>query len=161
MNFKNLWFSISLDSDAKLYSLTKTELEKCSISDILNKKTKIFQIRRFCASLRNNKRQLFWCQKLPKINLGMTLGLIFNHLFWTHHFGAFSVLHTKYSSIFGDKKIQTQKWCIAEKFQPQKFGVTKGYFILKVVSDCDFDHFLEKMSPVPPGCSTFRSGLTW
>ena len=104
---------------------------------------------------------LFWCQKPTKTNLRMTLGLIFNHLFWTHHFGAFSVLHTKYSSIFGDKKVQTQKWCIAEKFQPQKFGVTKGYFILKVVSDCDFDHFLEKMSPVPPGCSTFRSGLTW
>ena len=47
-------------------------------------------------------------------------------------------------SIFGDKKIQTQKWCIVEKFRPQKLGVTKGFFILKVVSDFDFDHFLEK-----------------
>ena len=60
------------------------------------------------------------------------------------HFGAFSDFHTKYSLFSGDKKIQTQKWCIAEKFRPQKLGVTKGFFILKVVSDFDFDHFLEK-----------------
>ena len=129
-----------------LYFLTKTEWEKCPISDILDKTTKIFQIRRFCASLCDNKPWLFWCQKLSKTNLRMTLGLIFNHLFWKHHFGAFSVFYTKYSSIFGDKKIQTQKWCIVEKFWPQKLGVTKGFFILKVVSDFDFDHFLEKWS---------------
>ena len=139
MNFKN-----SLDSDTKLCSLTKTECEKCPVSDILSKKTKIFQIRRFCASLRDNKPQLFWYQKLSKTNLWMTLELIFNHLFWKHHFWAFSVLHIKYPLIFRDKKIQTQKWCIAEKFQPQKFGETKGFFILKVVTYFDFDHFLEK-----------------
>ena len=44
---------------------------------------------------------------------------------------------------FWKKKIETQKWCFAEKFRPQKLGVTKGFFILKVVSDFDFDHFLE------------------
>ena len=98
---------------------------------------------RVCAIINHD---LFWCQKLSKSNLRMTLGLIFNHLFWKHHFGAFSVFYTKYSSIFGDKKIQTQKWCIVEKFRPQKLGVTKGFFILKVVSDFDFDHFLEKWS---------------
>ena len=98
---------------------------------------------RVCAIINHD---LFWCQKLSKTNLRMTLGLIFNHLFWKHHFGAFSVFYTKYSSIFGDKKIQTQKWCIVEKFRPQKLGVTKGFFILKVVSDFDFDHFLEKWS---------------
>ena len=38
-----------------------------------------------------------------------------------------------------------QKWCIAEKFQPKKLGVTKGFFILKVVSDFVFDHFLEQL----------------
>ena len=74
----------------------------------------------------------------------MTLHLIFYHIFQKYHFGAFSVFHTNYSVILGDKKIQTQKWCIAEKFRPQKLGVTKGFFILKVVSDFDFDHFLEK-----------------
>ena len=75
----------------------------------------------------------------------MTLGLIFNHFFDKPHFEAFSVFfYTKYSVILGGKKIQTQKWCIAEKFRPQKLGVTKGFFILKVVSDFDFDHFLEK-----------------
>ena len=95
---------------------------------------------RVCAIINHD---LFWCQKLSKTNLRMTLGLIFNHLFWKHHFGAFSVFYTKYSSIFGDKKIQTQKWCIVEKFRPQKLGVTKGFFIRKVVSDFDFDHFLE------------------
>ena len=74
----------------------------------------------------------------------MTLGLIFNHIIEKHHFGAFSVFHTNYSLILGDKKIQTQKWCIAEKLRPQKLEVTKGFFILKVVSDFDFNHFLEK-----------------
>ena len=74
----------------------------------------------------------------------MTLGLIFNHIFEKHRFGAFSDFHTNYSVIHGDKKIQPQKWCIAEKFRPQKLGVTKGFFILKVVSNFDFDHFLGK-----------------
>ena len=61
----------------------------------------------------------------------MTLGLIFNHFFTKTHFGAFSVFYTKYSLIFGDKKIQTQKWCIRKKFRHQKLGVTKGFFIVK------------------------------
>ena len=65
--------------------------------------------------------------------------------------------------IFWRQKIQTQKWCIAEKFRPQKLGVTKGFFILKVVSDFDFDHFLEKwlqrhLVPVLSG-QKFSSGL--
>ena len=37
------------------YFLAKTEWEKCPISDILNKLTKLFQIRQVCASLCNNK----------------------------------------------------------------------------------------------------------
>ena len=73
----------------------------------------------------------------------MTLRLIFNHFFPKTHFGAFSVFHTKYGVIFEDKKIQTKKWCIREKFRYQKLGVTKDFFILKVVSDFKFDHFLE------------------
>ena len=75
---------------------------------------------------------LFWYQKQPKTNLWMTLGLVFNHFLKKHHFGGFSVFYTKYSLIFGDKKIQTQKWCIVEKFWPQKLGVTR-FFILKMV----------------------------
>ena len=47
----------------KLFFLTKTEWEKCPISDILDKPTKIFQIRRFCASLRNNKPWPFLVSK--------------------------------------------------------------------------------------------------
>ena len=74
----------------------------------------------------------------------MTLGLIFNHFFPKTHFEAFSVFHTKYGVIFEDEKIQTHKWCIREKFCHQKLGVTKGFFILKVASKFDFDHFLEK-----------------
>ena len=50
------------------------------------------------------------------------------------HFGAFSVFYTNYSLIFGDKKIQIQKWCIQEKFRHQKLGVTKGFFIVKFFS---------------------------
>ena len=64
----------------------------------------------------------------------MTLGLIFNHFFPKTHFGAFSVFHTKCGVIFEDKKIQTQKWCIREKFRHQKLGVTKGFFIVKFFS---------------------------
>ena len=60
----------------------------------------------------------------------MTLGLIFNHFFPKTHFGAFSVFHTKCGVIFEDKKIQTQKWCIREKFRHQKLGVTKGFYIV-------------------------------
>ena len=111
-----------------LYFLTKTEWEKCPICDILDKPTKIFQIRRVCAIINHD---LFWCQKLPKTNLWMTLGLIFNHIFKKYHFGAFSVFYTNYSLILGDKKIQTQKWCIREKFRHQKLGVTKGFYLLK------------------------------
>ena len=74
----------------------------------------------------------------------MTLGLTYNHIFKKYHFGLFPVFHTNYSVILGDKKIQTQKWCIAEKFGRQKLGRKKGFFILKVVSHFDFDHFLEK-----------------
>ena len=61
----------------------------------------------------------------------MTLGLIFNHIFEKYHFEAFSVFHTNYSLIFGDKKIQIQKWCIREKFRRQKLGVTKGFYLVK------------------------------
>ena len=73
----------------------------------------------------------FWCQMLPKTNLWMTLSLIFNHIFEKYNFGAFSVFYTNYWLNFRAKKIQTQKWCILEKFQPQKLGVTKGFFKLK------------------------------
>ena len=71
----------------------------------------------------------------------MILGLIFNHFFPKTHFGAFSVFHTKCGVIFEDKKIQTQKWCIREKFRHQKLGVTKGFFKVEVLSDFDFGDF--------------------
>jgi len=60
----------------------------------------------------------------------MTLGLIFNHFFDKTHFGAFSVFRAKYTVILEDKKIQTQKWCIREKFRHQKLGVTKGFYLV-------------------------------
>ena len=46
-----------------LYFLTKIEWEKYPISDILDQPTKIFQIRRVCASLRNNKPWPFLVSK--------------------------------------------------------------------------------------------------
>ena len=61
----------------------------------------------------------------------MTLGLIFDHFLAKTNFGAFSVFHTKYAVILEDKKFQTQKWWIREKFRHQKLGVTKGFFIVK------------------------------
>ena len=92
------------------------------------KYSKSDEFARVCAIINHD---LFWCQKLPKTNLWMTLGLIFNHIFKKYHFGAFSVFYTNYSLILGDKKIQTQKWCIREKFRHQKLGVTKGFYLVK------------------------------
>ena len=46
-----------------LNSLAKTEWEKSPISDLLDKPTKIFQIRPVCASLRNNKTWPFLASK--------------------------------------------------------------------------------------------------
>ena len=74
----------------------------------------------------------------------MTLGSIFNHFFAKTHFGAFSVFHTKYGEILEDKKIQTQKWWIREKFRHQKLGVTKGFYLLNFFFIFYFGHFLEK-----------------
>ena len=62
----------------------------------------------------------------------MTLGLIFDHFFAKTNFGAFSVFHTNYAVILEDKKFQTQKWWIREKFRHQKLGVTKGFFKVKI-----------------------------
>ena len=77
----------------------------------------------------------------------MTLGLIFNHFFDKTHFGAFSVFYTNYSLIFRDKKIQTQKWCIQEKFRRQKLGVTKGFYTVK---NFLFRPLIGKMIAAPP-----------
>ena len=72
------------------------------------------------------------------------LRLYFQLFFDKPHFGPFSVFHAKYLIVLGNKKkIQTRKWGTAEKFRPQKLEVTKGFFIFKVVSDFDCDHFLE------------------
>ena len=49
----------------------------------------------------------------------MTLGLIFDHFFDKTHFGEYSVFRAKYMVILEDKKIQTQKWWIREKFRHQ------------------------------------------
>ena len=43
-----------------------------------------------------------------------------------------------------DKKFINPKRCIREKFRLQKVGVTKVFLLVKVVSDFDFGHFLEK-----------------
>ena len=43
-----------------------------------------------------------------------------------------------------DKKIINPKRCIREKFCLQKVGVTKVFLLVKVVSDFDFGHLLEK-----------------
>ena len=60
----------------------------------------------------------------------MTLDLIFDYFFDKTHFGEYSVFHAKYMVILEDKKIQTQKWCIREKFRRQKLGVTKGFYLV-------------------------------
>ena len=45
---------------------------------------------------------------------------------------------------FEDKEFINPKRCIREKFGLQKVGVTKVFLFVKVVSDFDFGHFLEK-----------------
>ena len=58
--YNSCFFSIPIRN---CYSLTKAEWEKCPICDILDKPTKIFQIRRFCASLCDNKPWPFLVSK--------------------------------------------------------------------------------------------------
>ena len=55
VKFKNHIFQYCLILLQNWYFLAKTEWEKCPISDILDKLTKLFQIRQVCASLCDNK----------------------------------------------------------------------------------------------------------
>ncbi len=58
--FNSHFFSIPMRN---CYFLTKIEWEKYPISDILDKPIKVFQIRRFCASLFHNKPWPFLVSK--------------------------------------------------------------------------------------------------
>ena len=49
--------------------------------------------------------------------------MYFDNFFDKPHFVPFPVFYTKYLVVLGDKKIQIQKWCTAEKFWLQKLGV--------------------------------------
>ena len=64
VNFKSLGFSFFFILTKKLCSLTKVEWEKCPISHFLNKKLKIFQIRRNWAKKVNNKSCPFSVSKV-------------------------------------------------------------------------------------------------
>ena len=61
--YNSRFFSITIRNS---YFLTKTEWEKCPICDILDNPTKIFQIRRFYASLCDNKPWPFLVSKAAK-----------------------------------------------------------------------------------------------
>ena len=64
VNFKiynSYFFSIPIRN---CYFLTKTEWEKCPILDILDKQTKLFQIKRVWTSLRDNKPWPFLVSKV-------------------------------------------------------------------------------------------------
>ena len=70
---------------------------------------------------------------------------IFFHIFIEAPFwGPFLFLYTTEEGAVEDKKFITAKWCIREKFRLQKVGVTEVFLLVKVVSDFDFGHFLEK-----------------
>ena len=55
VKFNNYIFQYFFILMQKRYLLAKTKWEKCPISDILDKLTKLFQIGQVCASLCNNK----------------------------------------------------------------------------------------------------------
>ena len=59
-------------------------------------------------------------------------------------FGPFLFLHTTEEGAVEDKKFISPKRFIREKFRLQKVGVTEVFLLVKVVSDFDFGHFLEK-----------------
>ena len=59
-------------------------------------------------------------------------------------FGPFLFLHTTEEGAVEDKQFITPKWWDREKFHLQKVGVTEVFLLVKVVSDFDFGHFLEK-----------------
>ena len=61
-------------------------------------------------------------------------------------FGPFLFLHTTEKGAVEDKKFISLKRLIREEFRLQKVGVTEVFLWVKVVSDFDFVHFLEKLS---------------
>ena len=56
----------------------------------------------------------------------------------------FSHSFVRFEEADEDKKFINPKRCIREKFRLQKVGVTKVFLLVKVVSNFDFGHFLEK-----------------
>ena len=58
--------------------------------------------------------------------------------------GPFLFLPTTEEGTVEDKKFINPKRGIREKFCIQKVGVTKVFLLVKMVSDFDFGHFLEK-----------------
>ena len=57
------------------------------------------------------------------------------------------------------QKIQTQKWCIREKFRHQKLGVMKGFFILIPFFYFSFRPLFGKMIAAPPRSKQLRKNL--
>ena len=70
---------------------------------------------------------------------------IFFHISFEATFlGPFLFLHATEEGFIEDKKFISPKRFIREKFRLQKVGVTEVFLWVKVVSDFDFVHFLEK-----------------
>ena len=70
--------------------------------------------------------------------------IFFHILIKATFLGPFLFLPTTEEGADEDKKFINPKRCIREKFRLQKVGVTKVFLLVKVVSDFDFGHFLEK-----------------
>ena len=88
---------------------------------------------------------MFICVKSCLTNVSMTLRLFLLTFVKKYHFGAFSVFHTKYSVIL-NKKQQNSKMVHPRKISTTevKSNKNKKFLLLKVASDFDFNHFLEK-----------------
>ena len=102
---------------------------------------------------------LLCCQKLPKTNI-WNLGLIFNHFFEKHHFGAFSVFHTNYLVILGEKKIQIEICMLYHrKILTREVRSNKRFICTQSGVRFWFRPHFGKMIAAPPGYGTFRTKI--
>ena len=89
----------------------------------------------------------------------MTLGLIFNHIFEKHRFGAFSVFHTNYSVIHGRQKNPNSKMVHRRKISTIEVRGNRRFFYTQSVVGFGFRPLFGKMIAAPPGSGTLRAKI--
>ena len=83
-----------------------------------------------------------------------------NHIFEKHHFGAFSVFHTNYLVILGEKKIQIEICMLYHrKILTREVRSNKRFIYTQSGVRFWFRPHFGKMIAAPPGYGTFRAKI--